>query len=293
MPLEGKISRDWLLGFFVSIVLPTLFTTLPPLIYPHIMSFVIPFGAFLILCMSFLLVGAAMTPRKESSMQAIPAVNAQESSMQAIPAPHSQPHSKPSTADPRDDDSNEPRSAYLHVVDLALLDAALSTQTAESVLTMLYTGDDLLTKVDVRTCTFAMISYRQERSKSDDFTLDVDAFRSAVARAHDAAVTALWLDAWCYRQQGAYDHSHFCRELETVMNHVGAIVWLPRSRTHAPPSYQFRLWCSFEASVVAYRRLPVHVAGVGMSASQRALRRTGIYLPALPVCAPHRLTPHS
>ena len=57
------------------------------------------------------------------------------------------------------------------------------------------------------------------------------------------------------------------------MRHVSAVIWLPRSRTNAPPAYQFRLWCTFEASVVAKRRLPVHVAGQGLARSQLALRR--------------------
>lgn len=121
-------------------------------------------------------------------------------------------------------------------------------------------------------------------------------------------------------------------QLSTVMCHVDAVVWLPRSRTGASPSYQFRLWvratgagispphaahtaalrlsrvrpqctfeaslprasrvarvssqCSFEASVVAKRRLPVYVAGQGLTRSQHALRRLGIFLPALPGLSP-------
>ena len=72
--------------------------------------------------------------------------------------------------------------------------------------------------------------------------LEPDAFVAAVSKAREAKVEALWLDAWCYRQEGEYDHSAFCAELGTVMRHVSAVIWLPRSRTDAPPSYQFRLW---------------------------------------------------
>ena len=86
----------------------------------------------------------------------------------------------------------------------------------------------------------------------------------------------------CYRHEGAYDHASFCAELAQVMRYVAAVVWLPRSRTDAPPSYQFRLWCSFEASVVAKRRLPVYVAGQGLAASQVTLRRCGIFVLRLP-----------
>ena len=111
------------------------------------------------------------------------------------------------------------------------------------------------------------------------------------ARAQEAGVAALWCDAWCYRQEGSYNHAKFCAEarapqiepaltpmelmampgpavlpscphlvtpyagcfalttltptatqLATVMCHVSAVIWLPRSRTGASPSYQFRLW---------------------------------------------------
>ena len=130
-------------------------------------------------------------------------------------------------------------------------------------------------------CSLAIISYRQVRSKHDPFTLDVDAFRAAVKRAREAKVDALWLDCWCYRREGEYDHAAFCTELAAVMRHIAAVIWLPRSRTGAPPSYQFRLWCSFEASVVAKRLLPVYIAGQGLTLSQVALRRFGIFLPAL------------
>ena len=56
-------------------------------------------------------------------------------------------------------------------------------------------------------CSLAIISYRQVRSKHDPFTLDVDAFRAAVKRAREAKVDALWLDCWCYRREGEYDHA--------------------------------------------------------------------------------------
>ena len=57
--------------------------------------------------------------------------------------------------------------------------------------------------------------------------LDLAAFRAAVSKAQDANVDALWLDGWCYRQDGTYDHAAFCAELATVMRNVAAVIWLP------------------------------------------------------------------
>jgi hypothetical protein len=47
-----------------------------------------------------------------------------------------------------------------------------------------------------------------------------------------------------------------------------------------------RLQCTFEAATVAERHLRVHIAGVGLSASQRYLMRFGRWLPALPGVRP-------
>ena len=49
---------------------------------------------------------------------------------------------------------------------------------------------------------------------------------------------------------------------------------------------QFRLWCTFEASVVAYRRLPVFIAGRGIATSQVAMKHLGIFFFAFPGIKP-------
>ena len=49
---------------------------------------------------------------------------------------------------------------------------------------------------------------------------------------------------------------------------------------------QFRLWCTFEASVVAYRRLPVFIAGRGIASAQVAMRHLGVFFFAFPGIKP-------
>lgn len=49
---------------------------------------------------------------------------------------------------------------------------------------------------------------------------------------------------------------------------------------------QFRLWCTFEASVVAYRRLPVFIAGRGIATSQVAMKHLGVFFFAFPGIKP-------
>ena len=265
----------WLRGVAFVWVLPILFSSLPPIIYPHLLSFIVPPGAFLLLCIAFLLASKAVMP--ESGRRADGPSLVHESSASAVPPWEevSLRHAPVSTM-----------SALINVVMLATLEEVIKTKGPAAAMTMLFEESSLLSRVRVGELSFAIISYRQVRCGSDDFTLDVAAFTSAVRMAREAGVEALWLDAWCYRQEGEYDHASFCAELGAVMRHVGAVIWLPRSRTDALPSYQFRLWCSFEASVVAQRGLPVFVAGQGQARSQVALRYCGQYLPALPNMPP-------
>ena len=49
---------------------------------------------------------------------------------------------------------------------------------------------------------------------------------------------------------------------------------------------QFRLWCTFEASVVAERRLPVFIAGRGIATSQVAMKHLGVFFFAFPGIKP-------
>ena len=134
---------------------------------------------------------------------------------------------------------------------------------------------------------FALVSYRQQRSPGDSFTMDADAIRAVTERAARLGVEGLWLDAWCFRNEPGeeYDHAEFTATLTHVVTCASAVIWLPRSRAHEPPLgyYQFRLWCTFEACVVAERRLPVVIAGVVLSRCQRMLQRCGAQLPLLPL----------
>ena len=133
-------------------------------------------------------------------------------------------------------DEMSSHAGQLKVVTLDRLEKELASRSAASVMTALYTTDELLTSVNAADASFAIISYRQVRCKSDDFTLGTDAFLSAVSKAREAGVDAIWLDGWCYRQEGPYNHAAFCAELAAVMRNVAAVVWLPRSRANATPS---------------------------------------------------------
>ena len=177
------------------------------------------------------------------------------------------------------------RSSALWVVDVRALSMALASRPAADVLADLFTRNSLLVPATTAS-KFALVSYRQQRSKDDDFTLDTDALVSVVSKATAAGVEFLWLDAWCYRTQGEYDHELFCSMLADVVGSAHLVIWLPRSRNTASSSYQFRLWCTFEACAVAQRGLPVIIAGVGPSKSQLLLCRLGVFLPWLPFAAP-------
>lgn len=275
-PFESGAETEWLAGLLVTFVLPALFTSLPPLIYPHLFNFVMPFGAWVLVCLAILSMAACVAsgmPRKDvGSHDAQPALVLEGVS-------------------PTASSSTSTSIQHLHLIPVDRLVAALKSHPAEQVLASLYMQDDELVaaeRVLVVAADFAIISYRQERDAHDSFTMDAAAFQSAVREAQRTGVAALWLDAWCYRHDGPYDHSSFCEELGAVMNRVSAVVWLPRSRTNAPASYQFRLWCSFEASMVAGRNLPVFQAGQGLSRSQWAMQHFGSLLPALPGLPPPR-----
>ena len=56
------------------------------------------------------------------------------------------------------------------------------------------------------------------------------------------------------------------------------VIWLPRSRVASEGTYQFRVWCSFEAAMVQLRLLPVSVAGYSLSSRQRSLALLGSFL---------------
>jgi hypothetical protein len=197
-------------------------------------------------------------------------------------------------------------SRELRVVLVEVLEQRLQTHSALDVLTELATNDhNLLTLVSTAKERCALVSYRQERGTSNsaarpstcfdcatkpdkhqadsfsNFTLDGDAFQSVVASAKAHGIKGLWLDCWCYRFVGDYDHMDFCRTLHEVINGVDAVVWLPRSKADSLGEYPYRLWCTFEASCVQQRELEVIVAGVGLSHFQRRILRFGSFTPAL------------
>ena len=135
----------------------------------------------------------------------------------------------------------------LRVVLVDALEERLANESELAVLTALATGDALLTTVSTSETCCALISYKQERRVGatdgyGELTLDGSALRGIVAAARSLKVDGLWLDAWCYRSSGAYDHSDFCRTLREVSEGVEAVVWLPRphppKHCHPPPQLQ-------------------------------------------------------
>jgi hypothetical protein len=145
----------------------------------------------------------------------------------------------------------------LHVVSTAKLRAALRQRSANSLLRELCGNPDsdhlLLDRIIVgrqpssgtavgidQAPPFGLISYRQEYDAADGTTMDGTALESIVKVAEAAGITALWCDSWCYKTAGAYDHQRFCSTLAAVVLHATEVIWLPRSRPQAKPTYQFR-----------------------------------------------------
>ena len=126
----------------------------------------------------------------------------------------------------------------------------------------------------------------QARATPDDgTTMDERTLRAVLLKAREAGVAALWMDAWCFRFAGEYVHEDFCALLSHVVRAVRAVIWVPLSRANMAPSFQFRMWCTFEAAVVEHRQLPVFIAGE-LTASQRRLARLGPRTFALPCLEP-------
>ena len=196
--------------------------------------------------------------------------------------------------------ASEPVAPALHVVRISTVQRLLSQSSAVQVLEELSTSSDHLTSILAADERVALVSYRQEKrcptpsrwagrflseagaDESDDFTLDGFTLVDIVAKAHEVGVTALWLDAWCYRFDGEYEHLDFCKTLHTVLTGVSGVIWLPRSKQRfSRAQYAFRLWCTFEAACVQHRNLPVVIAGLGRSRLQHRLTRWGSYTPGL------------
>jgi len=169
-----------------------------------------------------------------------------------------------------------------HVVD-DLVEATTKEQI-NTVMKNLYDENVYLRKYDPTDSTkrTAIMSYRCESRPWDEFTLDPGALLGGFQAAHENNIDFIWLDCWAYRRkppwQKAYIHGEFTTTLELVMKTVCLVIWLPRSRIDAFGSYQYRLWCSFEASLVQFRKLPVVVAGYEPDAFQCLIAVCGSYL---------------
>ena len=170
-------------------------------------------------------------------------------------------------------------------------------ETPAAVKTALFEGSKYLRHIPP-SAKLGIISYRvcgakvgADGVKEDEFTLDEEAFLSALAAAQANGVDYLWLDCWAYRKQppwGAYVHRDFCATLAMVMWRTNHVIWLPRSRSHAAGQYQYRVWCTFEAAIVGFRSdVGVSIAGHPPSVQQARLHLLGSYVCAspLPPCA--------
>ena len=123
------------------------------------------------------------------------------------------------------------------VVKISTLEERLRTTSELEVLNLLTTTEELSEMVSGLSASkvrCALISYRQERGgggEYDHLTLDGAALRGAISAAKgELGAEALWLDAWCYRFNGEYNHDDFCRTLEAVLSGIFAVVWLPRTK---------------------------------------------------------------
>ena len=145
-PPPLPMDATWSLAVLVAWVLPTAAVTLPPIFYPHFLSFVVPLGVWAFLCFAFLCVNAVTT--KSDTREAV------------APA-------TPASELPTKITETEAALPDLNVVFLDELVRALESQSPEAVLNMLYTGRDLLACVPADACKFAIISYKQVRSKDD------------------------------------------------------------------------------------------------------------------------------
>lgn len=168
-------------------------------------------------------------------------------------------------------------------VALTTLKSQLDRVSECELLTRLASNESgLLTSIELSRCV--LVSYRQEPGPApfDSLTMDGGALHGILAAAAQLGAVGVWLDAWCYRQAGpVYVHEDFCRMLDSILSGVSGVVWLPRSTRTSLGEYGYRLWCTFEASNVHQRRLPVAIAGVGLSRFQQRVHVWGSFIPAL------------
>lgn len=158
------------------------------------------------------------------------------------------------------DSAQEQRSSevrgVLRVVKISTIEQQLAHHPAASVLHHLKSTDTHLQTVELSEVRCGLISYRQEW-KTDgeyaDLTLDGAALMGALAAAKRLQLDALWLDSWCYRFAGKYNHADFCHTLHEVRTKLEArepspslaFTHLPLPSTRCSP--RLKLWCGFLA----------------------------------------------
>lgn len=198
-------SLEWVWAAVVVWLLPTLAISLPPVVFPHLLSFVLPCCTWVFICVAFLRASATIASACKSDVgdcELLEGVTPSLAGESATPRElNTVGNAEGQMAD--DDDLNHgsapstPQSndsESLNVVYLNRLDEALQLAPVERVLHRLLTTNELIQRTQVKDVrSFAIISYRQVRSEHDPFTLDAEAFLAAVDAAREKAnVAALW-----------------------------------------------------------------------------------------------------
>jgi len=244
-------ARMRVVGWWIMHVFVLLVAVVPPLIHPHWLLVTLPsLSCMLVYIACFAASRLLHASRREvaqredftvSELHAPPASRATGTTGTSSSSRRSSTFSMAIDEQPSERPADVKMTIVVVMVDK--LDAALRERGAEAVLTSLFKGEapELKATVAAASAAFALISYRQERIKPDDgTTMDCEALLSIVAKAQAAGVASLWLDCWCYRSTGEYDHADFCRTLGLVTKFANSVVWLPHARRGAPSSYQFR-----------------------------------------------------
>ena len=95
---------------------------------------------------------------------------------------------------------------------------------------------------DCTPATINSLRMSKKRLECDRFSLDGPALRGVLKAAEELKADALWLDQWCYRRRGEYNHRDFCNTLHYVISTIACVVWLPQSKENSRGEYGYRLW---------------------------------------------------
>ena len=136
---------QWLHFNCVTHLLPAVAVSAPLLIYPHIFALFFSAAGYIILCFLFLCVCAVATPPHDTAVDcsAEPRLEVESSSEQSERRGGL--------------DEMSSHAGQLKVVTLDHLEKKLASQSAASVMTALYTTDELLTSVNSADASFAII----------------------------------------------------------------------------------------------------------------------------------------